>query len=194
MSRTGRQSGSRGARRSRCDLLGGAASAQPPGGPPGAAHANDAEGRGADRPHGLVGIRGHRGLALAHGHAAQGRLREHSRDAGRARARRGLGSCEGRSGRRALQGVRRARHPASAGSLAHHVGGRRDAQDRDRRGHADAAAAFRRRGSAARPSSRACRAGRRRAGRGRCGASRLRSRSRSAPSRAPAHKAARSRS
>ena len=68
-----------------------------------------------------------------------------------------LGSGQGRSRRRAVQGVRRGGHHADADAAAHHVAGRHHAEDRNRRRHADAAAAIRRRGAASPAAGRACR-------------------------------------
>ena len=58
--------------------------------------------------------------------------------------RRRVGSGQGRSRRRAVQVVRRARHDARARTSAHLVAGRQHAEGRDRRRHADAPASFRR--------------------------------------------------
>ena len=55
-----------------------------------------------------------------------------------------VGSGEGRSGRQPVQELRRAGDHARAGPAAHHLAGRQHAEDRNRRGHADAAPAFRR--------------------------------------------------
>ena len=99
----------------------------------------------ADRSHRLLGVDRHAGLALAHGDAAQRRLRASPlTPEGREGCRR-LGSGEGRSRRRAMRVLRRARADERAGTAAHHVAGRQHAEGRDRRGHADAALALRRR-------------------------------------------------
>ena len=85
-------------------------------------------------------------------------------NAGREEGRRRLGPGEGRSGGRAVQGLRRAGADARAGAAAHHVAGRQHAEGRDRRRHADAAASTSATGS--RPAaSRRCRATRPRSGR-----------------------------
>ena len=74
---------------------------------------------GTRRPHGLLGIARHGGLALAHGHAAQRRRRERSRQRRRTRRHRRVGPGQGRSGRRRVQGLRRSRVAARAGTPAH---------------------------------------------------------------------------
>ena len=97
----------------------------------------------ANRSHRLLGVADHRGLEVPDGHARQGRLRRGAADPGRPEGGRELGSGEGRSGGRAVPGLRRRRHHASARAPAHLVAGRHDAESGDRYRHADAAASFR---------------------------------------------------
>ncbi len=123
-----------------------AAAAQPPGPPPGPPPPRSARAARAGRLDGQLGRAGHRGLALADDHAAEGRLRVGAAHGGRAASGRRLGPREGRSGRRAMPRVRRRRHHAAADTLENRVGRRQHAQDRDRRRRADAAVAFRSRG------------------------------------------------
>ena len=56
-----------------------------------------------------VGVGRHRGLAVAHGHTAEGRLRERPAQSRRPQGRRRLGSGKRQGRRRPVQGVRRAR-------------------------------------------------------------------------------------
>ena len=72
-----------------------------------AARRRRARRRASSRSHRLLGVARHRGLALADGHAAEGRLPERSAQRRGTTGRGRLGSGEGRSGRRAVQGVRR---------------------------------------------------------------------------------------
>ena len=99
-----------------------------------AAAAACAESRRANRSHRLLGVDRHAGLALAHGDAGERRLSGHSADARGGKGCRRLGSGEGRSRRRAVQVLRRARADERPGAASHHLAGRHHAQGRDRRG------------------------------------------------------------
>ena len=100
---------------------------------------------GADRSHRQLGRHHLRGLALAHGDAAQGRLPEHSDQHGRAARRRSVGSGEGRSGRRTVQGLRRPRAHAGTHPPAHQLAGRQYPQAGNRLRHPDPPVPVRRR-------------------------------------------------
>ena len=108
-----------------------------------------ARGDGPDRSHRLLGGDHLGRLALADDHAGQGRLRQHSAEPPGTAACRSVGSGEGRSRRRTVQGLRRAWPDARADAAAHHLAGRQHAQARDRLRHADAPLPLRRHAGAA---------------------------------------------
>ena len=87
---------------------------------------------------GVLGLGHHRGLALAHGDAGQGRCGQRAAQSRRPPSGRRVGSGQGRGRRPAVQGLRRARDPAAPHARAHLVAGRSDAQARDRQWRADA--------------------------------------------------------
>ena len=91
-----------------------------------------------------TGWRSSRRLALADDHAGQGRLSEHPDEPRGPTRGRSLGSGEGRSRRRAVPRLWRARPDARADSTAHHVAGRQHAQAGNRLRHADAPVPLRR--------------------------------------------------
>ncbi len=108
---------------------------------PGAGHSGRQQptrGRTA-RSHGLLGVGGHRRLALANDDAAQRRFHQHPAE------RRGTprGVPVGSEDGRVVQGLRRGGPDAHPDAPQHHLAGRRCAEGRERRRPADAAAAVR---------------------------------------------------
>ena len=114
-----------------------------------------APGRRVDRSDRPMGVARHGRLALPDVHRPQGRHRVAAAQPGRPEGRGRLGSGQGRNRRRAVQGVWRGRHHAAADAAARDVAGRHHAEDRNRHGHADAAAAIRDRGRASLAAGRA---------------------------------------
>ena len=119
-------------------------------GRPTARRATDGEGGGGVRSHRVLGSADHGRLALPHGDAAEGRLRQRAAHRRRPPRRRHLGPRQGRRRRQSVQGVRCRRHPPSARPAAHHLGERQHAEDGVRRGSADAAPALRQRSASRR--------------------------------------------
>ena len=74
------------------------------------------QGRRSGRFHGLLGIGGHRRLALADGHPGGGRFRGHSLERRRPQSRQRLGSGEGRSRGRTVPGLWSTRGHANSGA------------------------------------------------------------------------------
>ena len=158
----------RGGRRSRFRHRAVGAAGSRGGGPP--QRAAVAAGRGADRPDRLLGVGRQRGLALADGHAAQGRFRQRAAQPRRARK---VANCVG--SRRPTARAWPTAPPAlmrDPDAAAHHLGERAHAEDRNRCRRADAASACSTRAAAAGaalaagPFGRRMGASRRRGGRG----------------------------
>ena len=93
--------------------------------------------RCSDRPHRLLGVGRHARLAMAHGHAGERRLREHSDHARSEESGRQLGSGEGRSRGRAVQVLRSPGSHGGSNAPADHLAGRQHAQGRNGRRHAN---------------------------------------------------------
>ena len=120
---------------------GGAGPAGPAAGGAGRAAAGHAAAPRADRSDRLLGVDRQRGLALAHGDAAEGRRGER---AAQPRGDQG-GQRVGSGQRRLVPGLRSGGADAHADAPEHHMGGRPHHQDRNRRRAADTPPAVRRR-------------------------------------------------
>ena len=113
--------------------------------------AADAARGGGVRPDRHVGRRRHRGLAVAHGDAAEERRRQRAAQRRRTQGGRGVGSGSGQRGRQPVPRLRRRGRHASAAPRADLVAGRSHVEARDGRRTADAASSGLRRQLASPP-------------------------------------------